>query len=162
MGEMAGPWDVVLTIEEESQFLRTMIIALMKMIVNVFIIPIAQAFGEDPGDMNHQIETFTFVGTTMTYALELRRIEESEVLYEGPFTFIESNTGYIEGADDIVGLRMEIKKGAVVMVALAYTEDGTYVEYEFLKNGKMIGPGEIVGDYDLTGFMSGSWRATKR
>ncbi|MCF8019432.1 MAG: PKD domain-containing protein [Vallitaleaceae bacterium] len=162
MGEMAGPWDVVLTIEEESQVLRTMIIALMKVIINVFIIPIAEAFGEDPGNMDSQIETFTFVGTTMTYALELRRIEESEVLYEGPFTFVESNTGYIEGADDIVGLRMEIKKGAVVMIALAYTEDGTYVEYEFLKNGKMVGPGEIVGDYDLTGFMSGSWRATKK
>jgi hypothetical protein len=57
---------------------------------------------------------------------------------------------------------MEIKKGAAITVALAYTEDGTYVEYEFLKNRKMIGPGEIVGDYDLTGFMSGSWRATKR
>ncbi|PKM68556.1 MAG: hypothetical protein CVU95_02825 [Firmicutes bacterium HGW-Firmicutes-2] len=162
MGEMAGPWDVVLTIEEESQFLRTMVIALMKVIVNIFIIPLAQAFGEDFSNMDSQIESFTFVGTTMTYALELRRIDESEVLYEGPFTFVESNTGYIDGADEIVGLRMEIKNGAIVMIALAYTEDGTYIEYEFLKNGKMVGPGEIVGDYDLTGFMSGSWRATKK
>jgi hypothetical protein len=163
MGEMAGPWDVVMEITEENQFFRALIIAIMKGIVNFIIVPLIRAFGEDPGeDISSALDSFTFIGTTMTYSLDLRKKDGDDTVYEGPFEFIESNTGYIEGADGVVALRLEIRKGTIVMTALGYTDEGAYVEYEFLKNGKMTSPGVMEGDFNLPGFMSGTWVATKR
>lgn len=162
MGEMAGPWDIVMEITEESSFFRGIIVAIMKFFVNVFIVPLLNALGEDPGDIASEIDSFTFVGTTLTYTLDLRRIDESEIEYEGPFTFIESNTGFIEGAEDVYALRMEIRDGYIVMIALAYDDYGNQVEFEYLENGKLVSPGVIEGQFSLPGFMSGTWTATKR
>jgi hypothetical protein len=163
MGELAGPWEIVMEVEEESKFFREMIIAIMKAIMNFFIIPIVKAFGGDPGDnATDGLDDFTFVGTTLTYSLDLRKTDDSETIYEGPVVFEGSNTDYIEGSEDLTGLRLEIRKGEIIFVALGYNEEGQYVEYDFLTGGKMISPGTIEGEFNMTGFMSGLWTAVKK
>ncbi len=162
MGELAGPWEIVMEIQEESKFFRAMIIAIMKGIVNLIIAPIMRAFGEEPGNMDDEIDKFTFVGTTLTYSLDLRKSDDSETVYEGPLVFVGSNTDYIEASEDITGMRLEIRKGEIVMVGLGYNEEGQYVEFDFLTKGKMLSPGTIEGEFNMDGFMSGTWTAVKK
>jgi hypothetical protein len=132
----------------------------MKMLINFIISPISEAITGEPVDPA-SVDNFTFVGTTMEYTLELRKKDEAATVYEGPFTFIKSNTGYLEASENIKALRLETKDGKIVFTAIGVDDNGKAVESEYLKNGKMVSPGRLEGDFNIPGVMSGRWTATK-
>ncbi len=161
LGELGGAWGLTMEVEEENKFFKSFIVAIMKGLIQFIISPIAEALGGDPIDPS-AVDNFTFVGTTLEYTLDLKKTDETGTIYQGPLTFVGSNTGYLEGNGDIRELRLEIKDGEFVFTAIGVNEQGSPVEYVFLKNGKMVSPTQIEGDYDLTGFMSGKWTAVKK
>lgn len=162
MGEMAGPWDVVMTIQEENSFFRSAVVSILKFLSNLIIMPLLRAFGADVNDVTNEFDSFTFVGTTLTYALDLRAVDGSEAEYRGPYSFVSSNTDYIEGNTDITELRMEVKDGKILFYGIATDEYGNKTEIEYLKNGRMVSPGVSEGEFNFSGMMAGTWRATKK
>ncbi len=161
LGELEGSWGITMLVEEENQFFKSLVVGLMKMIIQYLISPLVEAISGEAIDPS-VVDSFSFVGTTLEYTLDLAKTDDTGTSYQGPLTYVGSNTGYLEGSGDIAGLRMEIRDGEIVFVAIGTNEDGNTVEFDYLKGGKMVSPTQIEGTFDLTGIMSGSWTAVKK
>jgi hypothetical protein len=161
LGELGGAWGLTMVVEEENKFFKSIVVAIMKMLIQYLISPLVEAISGEPVDPS-TVDNFTFVGTTLEYSLDLTKTDETGTVYQGPLVFIGSNTGFLEGSTNVSQLRMEIRDGEIVFVAIGVDENGGPVEYDFLKNGKMTSPTQIEGTYDLTGVMSGSWTLVKK
>ncbi len=162
MGELAGPWDLVLTVEEESSFFRAIVISIMKFIVNIILVPIVTALGGDVGDVNSELDSFTFVGSTITYQMELRRSETDEGVYVGPIVYVGSDSDLVEGNEDLQSVRLEVVKGKIVIYGIGVDEYGNQVEITFLRNGMMADESTLTGTFSFPGVMSGQWAANKK
>ena len=162
MGELSGPWDLQLTIQEENSFFRAIIVGIMKVMVNVILIPIVRAFGGDPASVDKELEQFTFVGSTITYEMELRRSEDDESVYEGPIVYVGAESDFMEGSEDLYSVRVEIIKGKIVIFGIGVDEYGEPVEMKFLDKGRMISEDELAGTFSYPGIMSGIWEADKK
>jgi len=161
MGELAGAWDLTLHIQEENKFFRSMLVGFMKILIQGIISPLAQALGGEAVDPS-AAENFTMVGAQLLYSLELRKLEDQEGAYAGPLTYVGTTTNGIEGTQDIQSLRLEMRKGVMVFIARATTEEGLPVEFVFLRNGRMTSPGQLEGTFEIPGVMSGSWDAVMK
>jgi len=158
---LAGPWDITLEIQQENQFFRSLVVAILKFFINALISPISVALGGEPVDPS-AAENYTMVGTKLMYSLDLRRVEESDTLYAGPLTYVGSSTDMVEGTEDIQSLRLEIMNGSMMFIAQGVDDNGNPIEFIFLRNGRMTSPGQLEGDFNFPGVMSGQWTAVMR
>ncbi|MHC1696383.1 MAG: PKD domain-containing protein [Eubacteriales bacterium] len=160
MGEMEGSWNITLSVQEESQVFRSLIIGFMKGLIRYILSPISEALGGGPLDES-SVESFTMVGTEIYYVLNLSQSEDDPAVYSGPLTYNGSNTNYIDAPDNLISLTMHIEKGYVTFDAQSYDEYGNYINTPFLTGGTMLSPGSIQGEYDFGGTISGIWTAEK-
>ena len=159
-GDLSGSWDIILTVEEESTFFRNMIVMLMKVIIRIFISPLAEALGEGPVDES-VADSFTFVGSTIEYKTYLSEMEDYEVAYQGSLEFTGSNTGYFSPPADNLSTVLVLEDGYLVFYAGGYDEYGNFVEFKYLTHGKMHSTSHLEGRFDMPGQISGTWVARR-
>jgi hypothetical protein len=159
--DLSGNWNVVLTVEEESAFLRKFIQMIMKGFLSIFK-PLFEASGESVDES--VIDQFTFVGSTIEYRLQLQKTKEDEIYYEGNLTFTGSNTGYFSASDyDFSGAILTMEKKHLVLYVLSVNDYGQTVKTAFLRTGELVDIRSLQGKFktDAPFTLQGSWKATR-
>ncbi len=161
-GDLSGNWDIILTVEEESTVFRNLIIMIMKGLIRFFISPFIEALGEGPVDES-VVESFTFVGSTIEYKTYLSKMEEEEheIAYQGTLDFVGSNTGYFSPPADNLSVVLVMEEGYLVFYGGGYDDNGNFVEFKYLTDGKMNSTSNLEGRFDMPGQISGTWVARR-
>jgi hypothetical protein len=159
--DLSGPWNIVLTVEGESAFLRKFIQTILKGIVSIFK-PLFESTGETVDET--AIDEFSLVGSTIEYRIQLQKTKEDEIYYEGSIEFTGSNTGFISAADnDFTGVILTMEKKRLVLYALSVNDYGIPTKIPFLTHGQLIDIRHLEGKFktDAPFTIQGTWKATR-
>ncbi len=159
--DLSGSWNVVLTVEKESAFLRKFIQMLLKGILQIFK-PLAEANGETVDES--AIDDFTFVGSTMEYRIQLQKTKEDEIYYEGSIEFTGSNTDYFTASDfSYTSVILTMEKKHLVLYVVSVNDYGQTVKAPFLTKGELVGVQQMEGVFktDAPFTLKGTWRASR-
>lgn len=159
-GELAGQWNMTLNIEEESPVLVYMINAVVKVLVEALVKPLAQAFGSTSPE-TVELKKFTLIGETISYTLDLRRSPDAEQAYIGTLTPVGTSTDVLDLPSTVHNVRLDMDKGKVV-ISLVMAETGSGAgQVPFLTKGAILSESSLTGQWNVPGTLGGTWMMTR-